>query len=124
MKKLITLTLAVTMIFASCSKERKLNRRLDGDWTVSTDDGAALPAGESMTFSFDKDKKDDGKFTETYTDSSGSETYKGTYQLTKDDVITLKYDDNDMELLTVKDYSKTELTLTSSYGEALVLKKK
>ena len=119
MKKVLSLIVAVTLLFASCSKERKLNKRLDGQWevvTVAQDGIAVSPSlyGMSMVFAFSKDKKDNGTVTMTYTYMGDSESEKGTYTLDKDEKITIKMESESTEL-TVDDYSKTDMTI--SYTE-------
>lgn len=132
MKKLLSLVVAVTMLFASCSKERKLNKRLDGKWEVETmaSGGFSISPsafGMSMVFEFSKDKKDNGTVTLTYTEMGVSETQKGSYTLDKDEKITIKMDGEESQEMTVEDYSKTDMTISSvEDGEkvTLTLKKK
>lgn len=121
MKKLLFIAIISVVALASCSKERKLNRKLDGTWMVTSYDGQAMGSGESITITFDKDEKDNGKYTMTSVYSGFTYTESGTYQLTKDDMITLT-SGNDSDIMTVTDYSKTDMTVTSD-GDIMILKK-
>lgn len=115
---------AFTMLFAACSKEAKLNKKLDGEWEVTSYNGAAL-SGESIVLAFEKDKKE-GTYTQTYTVGSVSTKVTGTYTLTGDETITLTPSTSgaEVEVLTVTSYSKTEMTVKNSDGYVIILKKK
>ncbi len=135
MKKVLSIV-AIAMLFiaTSCSKEAKLNRKLDGEWNVTTVDGVALDASATLTFKFEKDKKGNGKVTTTSTDTDidyqGQTEYfsqTGTYTLTKDEVITMTFVDSESSgvtaAVTVTDYDKSNMTFTVD-GYTYVLKKK
>lgn len=121
---------AVTMIFASCSKERKLNRKLDGEWSATSfsDAGVVTPvvAPWSITMKFGKDKKDNGTFSMTISDGTDSEVYSGTYKLSDDKsiVLTQTSPTPDMDVWTVTEYTKTKLSVTDAYGDTYEFKKK
>jgi len=113
MRKLLFVFVAVAFMFASCSKESKLNKRLDGDWNVVSIAGEALTAANPMTITFNKDKKGAGTFSYTgsYTYNDGTKdvtetfTGNGTYQLEKDEKITM-VEDGDSDVSTIESYSK------------------
>jgi len=117
---------AVAIMFASCSKSNKLNKRLDGEWNVVTIDGTALGSGESVVIKFTKDKKGKGAYVTTFTFSGVSDTETGTYVLEDDTKITMtETGETTGDVSLIKDYSKTDLTLTDTDGsDAIVLKKK
>jgi hypothetical protein len=132
MKKVLSLIVAITMLFASCSKERKLNKKLDGKWeveTIATDGVAISPSlfGGSIVFEFSKDKRDTGDVTIRFTDGTDTQTRSGSYKLTKDEKVTITLD-NESEEFIVQDYSKDEMTMdqTDESGEKITynLKKK
>lgn len=128
MKKILFALFAVTVIVTSCSKEAKLNKRLDGKWNVVTYDGTALPSGASMSITFDKDKKGKGTYSMTQTfPPSPSYTDAGTYDLVDDATIYFLSSTagSTQDTLNVASYSKTDLTLTttSSPAESIVFKK-
>jgi hypothetical protein len=116
MKKVLSiLTVAVLLIATSCSKESKLNRKLDGKWTFVSTNGVATPADEVSTMEFEKDKK-----AGTCTLTEGPFVLTGTYTLTKDEAINMTltfWGSTDVEIWKVTDYSKKEMTLTDEDGE-------
>ena len=132
MKKVLSIV-AIAMLFiaTSCSKEAKLNRKLDGEWNVTSISGEALITSEgSLVFKFEKDKNGNGKVTmtqaEIYQGATMSYSYSGTYILTKDDVITMTLVDgttSDVYPVIVSSYDKTNMTFTLD-SEVFVLKKK
>lgn len=121
MKKLLFIAVISVVALASCTKAGKLNRKLDGKWNAVSYDGQAMATGQTIIVEFDKDKKDNGTYTMTSTYGSFSATETGTYQLTKDDVITLT-SGGDVDAMTVNDYSKTDLTITDG-SDIIVFKK-
>jgi len=73
------------------SKEAKLNRKIDGEWNVTTVDGNPVSAStgyESIVFQFEKDKKGKGNVTLTASSASTAQlpsfVYTGTYTLNED----------------------------------------
>lgn len=120
MKKVILAVFAVVVMVASCSKENKLNRRLDGEWNVTSYGGTAMPSGYTAVLKFEKDKKGKGKFTFTQTGPTGAVTSNGTYDLEKDDKIyTLDATaGSTQDTMLVAEYSKTKLVLTDPQGSA------
>ncbi len=113
------LTVAILFIATSCSKESKLNRKLDGTWTLTSYNNAA-PSGVA-TFAFVKDKK-----TGTFTETDGNFTGTGTYTLTSDKTITTTvtyFGQPEISIYTVVDYSKTELTLLDQSAKTWVFTK-
>lgn len=132
MKKFLFLSVAIlAFVLGSCSKEAKLNRKLDGKWDVVTFSGLT-PASVGLTaftIEFTKDKKGKGAYTTTMTEGSVSETSTGTYELTDDTKITMTEtptagSTSTPDVSTITNYSKTDLTLTTSDNTVIVLKKK
>jgi hypothetical protein len=124
MKKILSVLVVVAIVVASCSKEKKLNKKLDGEWTVVTFDGVAPTSGTSIMIKFEKDKKE-GKYTLTQTDPSGTDTQTGTYVLIEDEKIVMtETGTTDKDTSVVKDYSKTDLTLTDTDGTSPIVLKK
>lgn len=126
MKKVLFALVAVAMIAASCSKESKLNRKLDGTWNVQSFGGVALAAGQSMSITFSKEKKGKGTYSMTQTfPPLPAYTDGGTYTLVEDKTMYMLSSTagSTQDTLTVTAYSKTDLTLTSTDLTAIVLKK-
>lgn len=126
MKKLLFAMIAFTFIAVSCSKEAKLNRKLDGSWEVVTMGGVAMPTGTSLTLEFTKDKDGKGTYTSTYALGSSSDVESGTYTLSEDEILYMLSNvaGSSQDTLTVTSYSKEDLTLTTTEPMAIVLKKK
>lgn len=123
MKKVVSAIFAIVILLSSCSKEKKLNKKLDGEWNITSYDGVSLASGETEVISFDKDKKE-GSYTWTYTDASGSDVETGTYTLTDDKAITFKSTSLGVDYpATIEEYSKTKLKLTV-LGEVIEATKK
>ncbi len=107
MKKFLFLSVAIlAFVLGSCSKEAKLNRKLDGKWQISSYNTVAVAADKIYTYEFTKDKK--GKGAIVYT--KGAISITGTYVLTDDKTITatlglVTY------VWTVSEYSKDKLVL-------------
>ena len=126
MKKILFAVVAVALIVTSCSKESKLNKKLDGTWNVSTVDGTTLPSGASMSITFSKDKKGEGTYSMTQTlPPAPAETDAGSYTLVEDETIymTSSTAGSTQDTITVTSYSKTDMTLTGSDKKPIVLKK-
>lgn len=118
MKKFLFLSVAIlAFVLGSCSKEAKLNRKLDGKWEITTEDGTAVADDEKYTVEFTKDK--DGKGAVTMASTSQGIAFTGTYVLDKDEKITITlnaFGTTDVTILKVKDYSKSKLVLTDEDG--------
>jgi hypothetical protein len=134
MKKLMMVMFVATAILASCSKESKLNRKLDGKWDVvsMTTAGVTMTPTEmgatSFVIEFTKDKKGVGSYTTTMVAATATETSTGTYTLTDDTKMTMTEtpaagSTSTPDVMTVNDYSKTDMTMTSTSGTVIKVKK-
>jgi hypothetical protein len=120
MKKGLIMFMAVIFIaVTSCSKDAKINRRIDGDWKVVSIGSEVLTSEYALTMSFKKDEKKNGSgtFTETYDGINESTAF--TYNVA-DEKISLIVDGY-AEILTVKTYEKDKLELIDSYNDVWVL---
>jgi len=72
MKKILFLAVAI-LALVSCSKESRLNKKIDGTWDIVSVNGQ-LPSsiGLTMTIEFTKDKKGKGAFTSKITEGSST----------------------------------------------------
>lgn len=116
---LLILLVAVLAVVSSCSKDAKINRRLDGEWQVVSIGGVAPEATESYVMKFIKEDKLTGNGTLTYTFMSQSYTDAFTYTVL-DQKITLIIDGT-AEILTVTTYEKDRMELVDSDGDLWVL---
>jgi hypothetical protein len=99
MKKFLTLLALVSVVVWSCSKDQKVVKELEGDWTVSsmTRNGTAVAASEyaGMKYNFTncKVKKSDCDGTLSIPDSTkGTFSQAFTYNIQeKGQIINIKY---------------------------------
>jgi uncharacterized protein (TIGR03066 family) len=127
MKKILAIVaLATTVMFTSCSKENKLNKKLDGTWNVTSYDGQTVSSDEIMKFEFEKDKGGKGKLTYTEGNANVKFSYSGTYELDKDEVINATLTvlgDTETWKIVVSDYSKDKMTATDENGSKIEFEK-
>lgn len=117
----IMLTVVSTLVM-SCSKDAKINRRIDGEWKVLTIGGQSLDSNESATFEFDKDERKSGDGTFTWVDSFGTTSTAFTYTVA-DQKITMTLD-GEAEVLNVTTYDKTRLEFNDIDGDVWVCESK
>jgi hypothetical protein len=115
MKHLLFIALGLVLLTSSCSKERKLNKKIDGVWELQTIDGVAV-TDFTMQLSFSWQEKNSGTYQifYTFTDGTPDATESGTYSLTEDTDIILT-SGGATETLPVDSYSDNELIVI---GEA------
>ncbi|MBU2020227.1 MAG: hypothetical protein KJ941_11335 [Bacteroidetes bacterium] len=111
MKKILMLFVAATLVLGACSKEKKVNKRMDGSWTLMSENDAEITADKGVTvLTFEKDKKE-GTGSVEYTDSKANKS-TSTFEYTLDgNVLTTSTNS-----YTVVEYTKTDLTLLSTNG--------
>jgi hypothetical protein len=125
MKKLLFVAVAaIALTFASCSKEAKLNRTIDGVWNVTKIDGVAIPTDFTLTVEFSKEKKGKGTYKTTSTFGSVSSTDEGTYELEGDTRIILADKDGLKDTLNVVTYSKSAIQFKSNDDTIIDAEKK
>lgn len=127
--------IAATLVLASCSKEARLNRKLEGTWNVQsyTENGNAFSmAGLTRSITFTKEKKGVGNYSMTTTILSFPTVETGTYAITSDTKITktqvapVLTSGSAITVMNIVSFSKTDMTLsvlTSSGTDVYVLKK-
>ena len=118
-KGLLILLVAVLAVASSCSKDAKINKRLDGEWKVVTIGGIAPEVGESYTLKFIKEDKLTGNGTLTYAFLGQSFTDAFTYSVL-DQKITLILDGT-AEIWSVTKYEKDGMEMVDSDGDVWVL---
>jgi hypothetical protein len=99
MKKILTLLALLSVVVWSCSKDQKVVKQLEGDWTVTnmTRNGTAVAASEysGMKYSFEncKVKKGDCDGTLSVPDSTkGTYSQAFTYNIQdKGEIINIKF---------------------------------
>gem|GEM_PF-2051366 len=119
MKKFLFPVVAFVVLLSavSCSKERKLNKNLDGTWTLdnSSKTTMGLPATAIFEYTFTKKNVDGGAF-ENYLkfDLFGfpvDTTIAGTYTLIEDEKIVFTYSGStEKDTTNITAYSSTNMT--------------
>ncbi len=135
MKKILVLMFAATLVVTSCSKEARLNRKLEGTWNVQSYTQNGIPVsltGLTRSITFTKDKKGVGNYSMTTTILSFPTVETGTYAITSDTKITktqvapVVTSGSAITVMNIVSFSKTDMTLsivTSSGTDVYVLKK-
>lgn len=120
MKKALFIMLAiVATITTSCSKDAKINRRIDGEWKVKTIGGFTLEADESYVFKFNKDKKLTGDGSMTYSTPFGAASVPFTYTVAEQKITVVS--DGEADVFSVSKYEKDKLELIDSDNDVWVL---
>lgn len=110
MKNIFLIMAIAAFGLVACSKEKKVNKRLDGSWTLVSENDKAIDDESTTVLNFMRDKKE-GTGTKVYTTSDGiSSTTEFTYTL-DNNVLTVGSD-----MYTVDEYTKEELVLSSTNG--------
>ena len=111
MKKIAMLFVAATLVLTACSKEKKVNKKLDGSWTLVSENDSEITADKGTTvLNFEKDKKE-GKGSRVYTDSKSNVTTTDFAYTLEGNILKTSSDS-----YTVAEYTKTDLTLLSTNG--------
>ena len=122
-KGLLVLFIAIIAVVSSCSKDAKLNRRLDGEWKTTSIGGETIAEywGEdgSITWKFEKEDKLTGSGSITYSFFGVVESEPFTYTI-KDEAITLTID-GDNEIFSVTTYDTDKIEMKDAYGDVWVL---
>jgi hypothetical protein len=118
-KGLLILLAVISVAVSSCSKDAKINRRIDGEWKVVSIGSDVITSEYAITMSFKKDEKKNGTgtFIETY--NGMNETTAFTYNVA-DEKISLIVDGT-VEILTVKTYEKDKVELIDLDNDVWVL---
>lgn len=105
------LFVAATLVLTACSKEKKVNKKLDGSWTLVSENDSEITADKGTTvLNFEKDKKE-GKGSRVYTDSKSNVTTTDFAYTLEGNILKTSSDS-----YTVAEYTKTDLTLLSTNG--------
>lgn len=113
MKKLAFIAL-IALLSVSCSKEQRINRKIDGEWKLKMYNGGGVSDGLIETYTFSKDKKGKGIGVYKYVYGNTNSSIPFDYYITNDD-ISLKYDQGS-SVYTVELKDKNNLMLTDSKG--------
>lgn len=110
MKNIFVIIAVAAIGLVACSKEKKVNKRLDGSWTLVSENDQDISDKSTTVLTFMKDKKE-GTGSKVYTTSDGiASTTEFTYTL-DNNVLTVNTD-----MYTVEEYTKEVLVLSSTNG--------
>ena len=109
--------LFLILLFASCSPENMLNRKLDGEWSLISVNGVKIDENYSKKITFSKDGKGGDVIYTTVSDNI-TEVKKGIYALIKTNSISIAFPNNaygsgyETEVYDFTNTSSTDLILT------------
>ena len=109
--------LFLILLFASCSPENMLNRKLDGEWSLISVNGVKIDENYSKKITFSKDGKG-GDVIYTIVNDNTTEIKKGIYALIKTYSISIAFPNNaygsgyETEVYDITKTSSTDLILT------------
>ena len=109
--------LFLILLFASCTPENMLNRKLDGEWSLISVNGVKIEANYSKKITFSKDGKG-GDVIYTTVNDTITEIKKGIYALIKTHSISIAFPNNaygsgyETEVYDITKTSSTDLILT------------
>lgn len=120
MKNLIFTLVAVLAIgLTSCSKDRRINKKLDGSWNVIVYKNAVMPSGSSLNLTFNKGSKGSGTGSSVGTGYFILSNFSFIYNI-DNKKLTIIYGST-VDVYTVSNYSSTEITLLTPEGEKIVM---
>ncbi|NBO59906.1 MAG: hypothetical protein EBU82_02910 [Flavobacteriia bacterium] len=122
-KGILMLLVAVLAVASSCSKDAKINRRLDGEWKVVTIAGVAPAVDESYTLLFNKIDKLTGSGILTYDYVVLGQPFS-TVDVFSYSVVDQKMTlivDGTAEIWSVTKYEKDRMEMVDSDGDVWVL---
>ena len=125
--KILFYLLALTVILGSCKPEWTGNKKLDGEWTLTSSNGQAIPSTYSEIVTFSK-KGSGGDVTTTVVENGLSTTATGIYTLLKNSTITFAYPNGnitgypyDTAVFDINEYTKTTLKLTNQKDGTVII---
>ncbi len=107
MKKQLFISLSIMMLFVSCSKQKKMNKNIEGKWNLTYVDGN-LVSGYSQTIEFTRSDRANGDFKAITTPTGlASVTQNGEYYINEEAIsIGFTYDNGETsayEIVTAED---------------------
>lgn len=120
MKNVIFVFVAVLTIgLGSCSKDRRINKKLDGSWNVTVYENVVMPSGSSLNLTFKKGDNTSGTGTSVGTGFFVLSNFEFIYNI-DNEKMTLSHG-NTVDNYTISAYSNEEITLFTPEGKKIVL---
>jgi hypothetical protein len=119
--RFLSCVLAILFLL-SCSKDTRFCHRIDGTWTVTTFEDAVMVTGNSISYTFDKARHKKG---------TGNMAGTGIFSMAKtffdyevsDQTLTIN-SLNGTQVFTIKDFSRSKITLLTQDNKTTVLQPK
>lgn len=118
-KGLLILMAVIFTVVSSCSKDAKINRRIDGESKVISIGNEVLSQNHSLTMNFKKDEKKNGSGTLIEVNNGTSESTAFSYNVANEKITLIV--DGLAEILVVKKYEKERLEFLDYDNEVWVL---
>ncbi len=126
----LSILVVVLLMTTACSKEVRINRKLEGSWLLQSVNGADLPSESGITYrkySFSPDEKENGEVSiRTETWNGGDYSFYGNYVLSGKNKLDLELRDQSGYPLTiryeVKSFSKKAIILIDPSGQENLLR--
>lgn len=123
MKKIFFVLIAIlTVSLSSCTKDRRINNKLDGTWNVTVYENVAMPTGSSINLTFKRGNKGSGTGTCIGTGFFILSNFNFAYDIV-DEKLTMTHGFT-VDVYTVSNYSSKEVTLLTVDGKKMVLEPK
>ena len=119
---LFLLFITTAIVLSSCSKEARINRKLDGEWNATQVNGVVPPAGSAVTFSFSRDKKGKGTGSQTASYGGFSISTPFTYSISGEVMMKKNDADNSVdEYYTIREHTKKRFVFASYDDKETIL---
>ena len=109
----------LTITLSACSKDRRINNKLEGTWKVTIYENVNMPDGSSLILTFDKGKKGKGTGTAVGTGFFILSNFAFVYNI-DNEKMTMSHGST-VDVYTVVDFSKDEIKLQTPEGKSIVM---
>jgi hypothetical protein len=110
---------ALTIGLTSCSKDRRINKKLEGSWNVTVYENVVMPSGSSLSLTFNKGSNGSGTGTSAGTGYFILSNFTFIYDIV-DEKMTMTHGTS-VDKYTISDYSSSEITFITLQGKKIVM---
>lgn len=104
----------------ACSKENKVNRKLDGDWISEVFFGSLPHSNENFRFHLDKNKQGRGTGYLSIEEGNSQDTYGISYFLNGEDRLAMEIN-SEAYIFQIRSYSRKRIELLDQYDQVTIL---